>query len=78
MFGRVGITLWHFLEEDQGVGRCYYGTVKTLRSTQCIVEYDRAERLSESPRAGGAQRGQECDSPGSCVDEPGGWNGTDE
>ncbi|CAN0071866.1 unnamed protein product, partial [Ectocarpus fasciculatus] len=45
---RVGMTLWHFLEEDHGAGRCYHGTVKALRgASNCIVEYDLAERFPE-------------------------------
>ena len=39
------MTLWHFLEEDNGAGRCYLGTIKAIRVSNCIVEYDRAERL---------------------------------
>lgn len=44
------MTLWHFLEEDHGAGRCYYGTVKAVRASNCIVEYDHAERLPEPHR----------------------------
>lgn len=43
------MTLWHFLEEEHGAGRCYHGTVKALRGgSNCIVEYDVAERFPES------------------------------
>lgn len=46
---RVGMSLWHFLEEDQGAGRCYHGSVKALRgASNCIVEYTLAERFPES------------------------------
>lgn len=47
---RVGMSLWHFLEEEHGAGRCYHGTVKALRASNCIVEYDLAERFPESGR----------------------------
>lgn len=55
---RVGTTLWHYMDEDGEVGRCYAGTVKAIRpNNQCVVEYDRAEReipamFSSSTRAG--------------------------
>lgn len=48
---RVGMSLWHFLEEDHGAGRCYHGTVKAVRGAHasvCVVEYDVAERFPES------------------------------
>lgn len=55
---RVGITLWHFLEEDQGAGRCYRGTVKALRASNCIVEYDLAERFPEAHHGGSSWEGK--------------------
>lgn len=34
------------MEEDSSAGRCYFGSVKSLRAGgNCMVEYDRAERF---------------------------------
>lgn len=49
---RVGTALWHYLEEDNGSSRCYLGTIKAIRAINCIVEYDRAERLPDPLRRG--------------------------
>ncbi|CAM9274578.1 unnamed protein product [Ectocarpus sp. 6 AP-2014] len=79
---RVGMTLWHFLEEDHGAGRCYHGTVKALRgASNCIVEYDLAERFPEphgrdgSWDAGGGSAAARGGGSSNGDSAAGGWSG---